>query len=148
MARKSSKKIRKPAPRAKRAAKAKSLVAASESVRRERGRSAAQVTKRAVKTKPLTAASALVRHERDRKQPDAKVAVMAPLLAPGFSMMDTMKRFSMTNVEHIARLVRTHAFRAKPVHAMAIFGSQRSTGVRHQVAASSTALHDRRARTT
>ena len=104
MARKSSKKIRKPAPRAKRAAKTKSLVAASESVRRERGGSAAQVTKRAVKTKPLTAASALVRHERDRKQPNAKVAVMAPLLAPGFSMMDTMKRFSMTNVEHIARL--------------------------------------------
>ena len=103
MARKSSKKIRKPAPRAKRAAKAKPLVAASGSVRRERGRSPAQVAKRAAKTKPLTAASAPVRPERDRKRPDVTVPAVAPL-APAFSLMDAMNRLSIANVEHVARL--------------------------------------------
>ena len=75
MARKLSKKMRKPAPAPKRTAKAKPLSAAPASVRRERGRS----------------------------QPDAKVAAVAPP-APAFSLMDTMNRLSMTHVEHAARL--------------------------------------------
>ena len=108
MARKSSKKTRKPAPAAKRAAKAKPLVAASGSVRRERG-----VAKRAAKAKPLVAASASVRRGRGRArldvtvpatpQLDAKLAVVAPRV-PAFSLMDTMKRLSIANVEHAARL--------------------------------------------
>jgi hypothetical protein len=75
MARKSSKKSRKPAPAAKRAAKAKPLVATSGSVRRERGRS----------------------------RPDGKVPAAAPLAA-AFSLLDTMNRLSIANVEHAARL--------------------------------------------
>jgi hypothetical protein len=75
MARKSGKKTRKPAPRVKRAAKARPLAAASASVRREGG----------------------------RPQPDAKVPAMMPL-APAFSMIHTMNRLSIANVEHAARL--------------------------------------------
>lgn len=74
MARKSSKKNHKLAPRAKRAAKAKPLVAASGSVRRE-----------------------------GRSRPDTKVATVAPLAA-AFALMDTMNRVSIANAEHVARL--------------------------------------------
>ena len=89
MARKSSKKIRKPASRAKRAAKAKPLVAAAGSVRRERSLTPAQVAKRAAKAKPLVAASASVRRGRARARLDATVPAVTPL-APAFSLMDTV----------------------------------------------------------
>jgi hypothetical protein len=98
MARKSSKKIRR-----KRAAKAKPLVAASGSVRRERGRKPAPAAKRSAKGKALAAASASVRREQGRSQPNAQVPAMMPL-APAFSMIDTMNRLSIANVEHAARL--------------------------------------------